>query len=234
MDGALVLDQIIDPDLIERARVEFLAEYADYLALPPPGDALIVGDRRIQVPVRVRGRFADTSLFGNPFILSAVGAALDEDVIMGNYGVVVSLPGAPDQHVHSDGVELFPKTPLDPLLPSWAITVAIPLLAMNLDHGSTEVHLGSHRKAERDCTAPCSPDVPEGSCLMWSYRVRHRGTANRSDAIRPLLVATYQRSWFFDDANYNRHAPLHVPEDQWYQLSDEHRRLLRRAAPLKD
>jgi hypothetical protein len=236
VDGALVLDQIADPELITRARVEFLAEYAAYLDSPPPADALIVGDQRIQVPVRMRGSFADASLFGNPFVLAALRAALDDDVIIGNYGVVVSLPGAPEQHLHRDGGELFPSAPLEPLLPAWAITVAIPLLAMNTEHGSTELHLGTHRKPEADTTKIFSPDVAEGSCLMWNYRVHHRGMPNRSAAARPLLTATYQRSWFYDDTNYNKHAPLHVPEDTWHRLSAEHRRLLRRVTrqPLPD
>lgn len=233
VDGALVLDHIIDPELITRARVEFLAEYAAYLNSPPPTDAFIVGDQRIQVPVRMRASFADASLFGNPFILAAVRAALEDDVIIGNYGVVASLPGAPEQHLHRDGGALFPGMPLEPLLPGWAITVAIPLLAMNAEHGSTEVHLGTHRKPEVDASRICSPVVPEGSCLMWNYRVHHRGMQNRSDAARPLLTATYQRPWFFDDTNYNQHAPLHVPEDTWHRLSAEHRRLLRRVTPQR-
>ena len=176
----------------------------------------------------MRGSFADAALFGNPFILSAVRAALDDDVIIGNYGVVVVAFGSAGATPAPRRGRALSRMPLEPLLPAWAITVAIPLLAMNAEHGSTEVHLGTHRKPEVDATKICSPDVPEGSCLMWNYRVHHRGMPNRSAAARPLLTATYQRSWFYDDANYNKHAPLHVPEDTWHRLSAEHRRLLRR------
>jgi hypothetical protein len=52
--------------------------------------------------------------------------------------------------------------------------------------------------------APEDPVVLAGSCLLMDYRLRHGGTANRSETVRPILYNVYQRRWFRDFVNYGQ------------------------------
>jgi ectoine hydroxylase-related dioxygenase (phytanoyl-CoA dioxygenase family) len=98
---------------------------------------------------------------------------------------------------------------------------------MNDLHGTTALWPGSHRGTKEEPNgASVEPRVPEGSCLLWDYRLWHGGTANRSSAPRPLLYATYCRSWFVDHHNFSGQAPLSVAPDA--DLSPELVRLLAR------
>ncbi|HUS97947.1 MAG TPA: phytanoyl-CoA dioxygenase family protein, partial [Hyphomicrobiaceae bacterium] len=191
-DGALVLQGIVDPALILEARKTFLQRYSRYLNGQEHGDALQVGDRRLQITVSFEPPFDRPELFANAWLLQVLRAVFADDFVLGGYGVVCSLPGAQSQHCHRDGGILFSQSGLDRLLPAAAITVAIPLLDMNEIHGTTAIWLGSHRDCDLAAVHTSAekseePVVQEGSCVLWDYRVAHAGTPNRSTMPRPLL-----------------------------------------------
>ena len=103
---------------------------------------------------------------------------------------------------------------------------------MNDIRGTTSLWLGSHRGAHRDSDAGgTKPVVREGSCLLWDYRLKHGGTANRSDTVRPLLYLTYCRPWWVDHVNFatRRRSRLRVRRGFVQGLDELHRRLLVRA-----
>jgi ectoine hydroxylase-related dioxygenase (phytanoyl-CoA dioxygenase family) len=131
-----------------------------------------------------------------------VRLALSETAILETYGAVVSLPEADEQHIHRDGPPLFDSA-ISPLLPSHALTFALPLVEMNDEHGSTAFWPGSHRWRTLNEAAPSEvPVVPVGSCLLWDFRLFHRGTPNRSKRYRPFVYATYARRWYQDPVNF--------------------------------
>jgi len=129
---------------------------------------------------------------------------------MFSFGAVVSHPGAEDQHVHSDGGSLFGDSPLEPLLPPYAITVIVPLVDMNSETGTTRVWPGSHRmtKEDLDHADPDDPVVSKGSILLMDYRLQHGGLANRSTGPRPILSLVFARPWFRDVVNFEKQPPL--------------------------
>jgi len=149
VDGALILEDIVDAALIVQARLAFGKMYARYLDGNKHDDALKIGGRRLQITVDLEPPFDDPQLFANPWILPILNAALDKDFVLGACVVVCSLPDAPTQHFHRDGGILFPYRNLDKVLPAAAIQVAIPLLEMNDVNGTTALSLGSHRNADR-------------------------------------------------------------------------------------
>src|SRR5262249_1141000 len=152
------------------------------------------------------------------------------DFILGAYGVVCSLPGAPSQHIHQDGGDLFPQAALNRMLPLAAATVGIPLVEMNEINGTTALWLGSHRDETRAETENGEePLLREGSCVLWDYRLRHCGTPNRSAVPRPLLYMTYCRPWFMDHKNYWKQAPVRAARRFLVDLPEDLRRLLVRA-----
>eukprot|EP01034_Spumella_vulgaris_P021942 gene21942-28022_t len=45
----------------------------------------------------------------------------------------------------------------------------------------------------------------------FDYRVLHRGTANRSENIRPILVFTFAKPWYKDLLNFPHRSLFDVP-----------------------
>jgi ectoine hydroxylase-related dioxygenase (phytanoyl-CoA dioxygenase family) len=229
-DGALVLEDIINPTMILEARDIFVQRYDRYLDGRKRDDAVEVGERRPMITLEIKAPFDRRELLANPWLCTVLRAAFEDDFILGAYGVVCSLPGAPRQHIHQDGGDLFPQAALNRMLPLAAATVAIPLVEMNETHGTTALWLGSHRDETRvETEIGDEPLVREGSCVLWDYRLRHCGTPNRSAVPRPLLYMTYCRPWFMDHKNYRKQAPLRVPERSLADLPEDLWHLLVRA-----
>jgi len=226
-DGALVLEDIVNPALIRETREIFVQRYDRYLDGREHDDALPVGDRRLVITVDLESPFDRRELVANAWLLSVLSVAFGDDFVLDAYGVVCSLPGAPRQPIHQDGGDLFPQAAMNRLLPIVAVTIAIPLLEMNEVHGTTALWLGSHRDEAR---APAEigdePLVREGSCMLWDYRLWHGGTPNRSAVPRPLLYMTYCRPWFWDHKNYGKQAPLRAAKGFLAELPDDLRHLL--------
>jgi hypothetical protein len=233
-EGALILEDIVSPSLILEARENFIKRYSRYLDGQKPEDALEVGERRLMITVDMEPPFNRRELLANSWLLSVLRAAFEGDFVLGAYGVVCSLPSAPEQHIHQDGGDLFPQAGLNRLLPLVAVTVGIPLLEMNEVHGTTALWPGSHLDDTRvSLETGDKPRVREGSCVLWDYRVRHGGTPNRSPRPRPLLYMTYCRPWFFDHKNYRKQAPLRAPKRLLSELPEDLRPLLWRASEIQ-
>ena len=94
--------------------------------------------------------------------------------------------------------------PLSAMLPAYALTAGLPLIEMNDLHGTTAIRPGSHRRPAGTAGGDeeIRPVVPPGSCMMWDFRTRHRGTPNASAVPRPMLYCTYSRPWFRDPVNF--------------------------------
>jgi ectoine hydroxylase-related dioxygenase (phytanoyl-CoA dioxygenase family) len=181
------------------------------------------------ITVDLEPPFEHRELVANPWLLSVLRAAFDDDVVLAAYGVVCSLPGAPKQHIHIDGSDLFPQAGINRVLPIVAVTVAIPLLEMNEIHGTTALWPRSHRDGKvASSETGDEPLVREGSCAIWDYRLLHSGTPNRSATPRPLLYMTYCRAWFLDHKNYQQQASVRAPKGFLAKLPEDLRRLLAR------
>jgi hypothetical protein len=209
-DGTLILEDIVEPALIREARETFVQRYDRYLDGREHDDALQVGNRRLMITVDLEPPFERRELIANPWLWPILSAAF--------------------QGEFEDGGDIFPQAGLNRLLPTFAVTVGIPLLEMNENHGTTALWPGSHRdEARASADNGIEPRVREGSCVVWDYRLRHGGTANRSPVPRPLLYMTYCRPWFLDHKNYRRQAPLRAPKRTLANLPEDLCRLLIRA-----
>jgi len=229
-NGALILEDIVDAALIREARESFLERYVCYLDGHKHDDALQVGERRLMITLEVEPPFARRELIANPLLISVLKAAFEDDFVLGAYGIVCSLPGAPQQPIHQDGADLFRQTALNRLLPLVAVTVGIPLVEMNEVNGTTALWPRSHRDDTLASTEKADePLVREGSCVLWDYRLSHGGTPNRSTATRPLLYMTYCRSWFLDHKNYRQQAAVRASKCILATVPEDLRRLLVRA-----
>jgi hypothetical protein len=229
-DGTLILEDIVDLSLIREARDSFLKRYVRYLDGQKHEDALQVGERRQMITLDIEPPFERRELIANPFLISVLNAAFEDDVVLGAYGVVCSLPAAPSQPIHQDGADLFRQAALNRLLPVVAVTVGIPLVEMNEINGTTALWPQSHRDDTLASTEIADePLVREGSCVIWDYRLRHSGTPNRGTAPRPLLYMTYCRAWFMDHKNYRQQAAVRASKRVLANVPKDLQRLLVRA-----
>lgn len=227
--GCVRFEHLFDPALIDALRDEYQRQFPDVEA-NPPDDLKKVGERRLQLAVRLSGPFLSPALYANPALLAFAAAALGEDLLIDSLAVVTALPGAAPQHLHRDHLDLFAEVPLArALVGSYAITVAIPLVDLTPATGTTKLFLGSHR-GKLDEDAFDLPYGARGDCYAMDYRLWHRGTDNLSAAERPIIYLVYARPWFIDINNYGDQRRLNLAAADRAAIPVEHRTLFRRLA----
>jgi hypothetical protein len=136
-------------------------------------------------------------------------------------GVVIAEPGAALQGMHRDGKQLFAAAELAAggcALPCHCVTVFVPLVPLcggEGGNGPTQFFPGTHHcpdSADPRVTLSAGGGVEfecdAGSCILFDYRIHHRGLQNSSSDRRPLLYFTFGRSWFQDATNYSSTASI--------------------------
>ena len=235
-DNFLVIDRLFDPALIDAAAAEVHGQFTDLdaEALPPH---LRVGPRRIQLPVQLKGALLEPALYANPLLLRMLEPLLGRKFLIDSFTCVVAFPGAPEQRLHRDHDDLFmDRQELRERLAPYAITVTIPLIDFTEDTGATRLFAGSQAlggPAVDEQLAEAEGKlsyVKRGGCYLMDYRLIHRGTANRSDRMRPMLSLIYARPWFTDAENFNAHPRITIARDDVARIPAEHRPLFRRLA----
>lgn len=214
-NGYAILDHVLPEPLMAGLKRAFEQRYSEYFSDESRDETLAIGDRRALLALHMADGFGDPLVYANPAVVALARLALGRDAILESYGAVLSLPGAARQHVHRDGPALFDSA-ISPLLPAHALTVALPMIEMNEQHGTTALWPGSHRWPKPDESKPSiSPVVPVGSCMLWDFRLYHCGTANQSERRRPFVYATYARRWYQDPINFEQgsHERLAFDED---------------------
>ncbi len=227
LHGTLVIKQAFDVNLIQTMHAAFMEHYQRYLTNKRHADALHVGDKRFMVTVALEAPFDNPSLYGNPFVAPILKTLLTRHYLLRGFGAVVSLPGAKAQHVHRDFPGLFPETPIDAMLPCFAITLIVPLIEANETTGTTLVWPQTHRMS-LEKAAEVKPEMPIlelGDCLLNDFRLVHGGSPNNSDQVRPILYNLYTRPWFQDSANYSKQEPLQISPETLNGVPEEHRHL---------
>lgn len=226
--GCLRLSEMLPSATVDELRTAYLDRYGDYLTGDKLQNALQVGNRRHMITVELEAPFLDHQLYANPLILPVLRQLLGDDLVLGSFASVTSLPGAKMQHLHRDTTTLFDAN-LDRTLPTYAITLFIPLREFNESNGTTRLLLGSHVKLqeEGEKCQPVEPVVPLGGALLLDYRLLHQGTANRSNEPRPMLYFVYHRSWFKDYLNYRKQPFLKLSAANRIKIPEEHRPMFR-------
>lgn len=231
--GVMIFDDVLPVATISGLHDAYRTAYTNYHQDREFADALAVGDKRTMITIAVEGVFNDPDLYANPTVFPLIKRLLGDDVILGSFVSVTSLPGSLDQKAHLDMPLLFEAERFSAELPSYSLTLVIPLVDMNATNGTTAFFPGSHKRVadEPPGSDPVAPDVPVGSTLLFDARVWHGGTPNRSRAPRPVLYNTYQRSWFRDTVNFLSQSPLVMDPAEWAKIPAQHRNLFDWARP---
>jgi len=230
--GCVLLKSVLGRDYIAQLHRAFVENYRQYLEDREFPDALTVGTKRTQVTVAIEGPFNSPQLYANEFVLPVLKLVLGEQLIVGSFGAVVSLPGAPNQHSHRDHPNIYELSDaeasdpwVDIVLPPYALNAIVPLVPLNATNGTTHLWLGSHLvpKSKAMEMPDVDPQVEVGDCLLVDYRLMHAGNANHSPNPRPILYNMYCRPWFRDSRNYRQQRPVRISREEYLQVPQEFR-----------
>lgn len=230
--GYAILDHVVPEEKVRALNIELLETYDRSLRGGDTDEVKEVGTERYMIALRLTGGFGDPLIFANPLVVAIVREILEPTAILEAYGAVVSLGGALAQPNHRDAPHLY-GSEISAMLPAHALTFALPLIEMNEIHGTTKLWPGSHRWRTIDDTGEAiDPVVPVGSCMLWDFRLVHRGTANISAVPRPMVYCTYARPWYRDPVNFKKKKMRRVDFDAAFleTLSEDTRKLIAHAA----
>jgi len=227
--GVLLMKEVFDPALLTRCHDTFVERYQSYLSDVRHKDALRIGDKRFQITLDMEPPYNSPELYGNGLIVPLMRRLVGQECILGCFVSVMSLPGSENQRLHKDHKDLFHDDPDGKTVPSFAVTVMVPLVDLDEQVGTTRIVKGSHRLTTRESrNLPMqTPIVKLGDCYLMDYRVSHHGQANRSNTPRPIVSMLYQRPWFRDYMNFRKQPPMRLEREAYDAIPESLQPLFR-------
>ncbi len=218
--GFAILRNVFDKAFIDLLHTEFVQNYKHHLIPEDKEDALTVGNKRYKTSVELNAPFDSIDLLANSQIMPAVRKIIDDKVVLASVVCVTSLPGAQEQSSHRDHPWLF-GTPIDRLLPSYALKMVVPLVPMNPETGTTRVWPESQNNVDAVALDSDSVDpvLDAGDCMFTDYNLMHQGLANKSGYPRPVLFLSYAKHWFRDEQNFQKQEHLVASKSVQRKLS---------------
>ena len=220
-DGALIIDDLADIDLIDRV----LAEMTPYIEATPPGSDDFSGRNTRRTGALVARSPSSHELIQHPMILDVTGKLLHRaQSYQLHLTQVISIgPDSPGQSIHRDQWAFdffeFPSDHHVQCNTIWALT------DFTEENGATRLMPGSQdlpNSFEHTVDETVPAEMSKGSCLLYTGKVYHGGGANRSDETRIGLNITYDVGWLRQEENQY----LSVPHDVAATLSDDLLRLI--------
>ncbi len=171
--------------------------------------------------------FADPEVFANPTILAILNRVFPQEYAMVQYGADVPVKGSDYQEIHRDHRPLFTD---DIVTPLYALAVNIPLIDVNEENGPFQMARGTHfmnraeglRKIESGEIPLESFHLQMGDVAIRTPLALHRGSPNRTDKPRPMVVMGYVMHWL--------HTPkvdVTLPRDYYQSLPEQVQKMLR-------
>lgn len=186
------------------------------------------GPARYYVTLPFTEPFADPAIFEDEDVLAIVRGLVGEDAVMPQLATDTPLLGSDYQDIHRDAPPLFPETGEE--TPPFQLAVNFPLVDVTVENGPFEVARGTHmmpkeeglRRIESGEIKLESIAMRLGDVMIRDVRGLHRGTPNRTNEPRPMVVIGYSRRWLF-----RPEVSIHVPRAALDTLSARARHLLR-------
>jgi ectoine hydroxylase-related dioxygenase (phytanoyl-CoA dioxygenase family) len=208
-DGALIIDGLADPALIDTIQ----SEMADHVAHTPNGADTFSGFSTRRTGALIARSPASRDLVRHPLILDVTAKLLDRAK---NHQVhltqIISIgPGSPGQDIHRDQWAFdffeFPSDYHVQCNTIWAMT------DFTEENGATRLIPGSQDWPNEfghgvDETVPA--EMTKGSCLLYTGKVYHGGGENRSDHTRVGLNLTYCVAWLRQEENQYLSCPPEI------------------------
>jgi ectoine hydroxylase-related dioxygenase (phytanoyl-CoA dioxygenase family) len=224
-DGLCILRGVFAPSLVERWAQAFQALFAERQARP--GGLAPREQARYYLTLPWTAPFADEAVFANPAILGVLNRVFPQEYAMVQLGADVPLKGSDYQEIHRDYRPLFTDATVTPL---YALAVNFPLVDVTSENGPFEQARGTHLLPREEALQKvASGEIPmetfplqRGDVMIRTPLALHRGTPNRTDAPRPMVVMGYVMHWL--------HTPkvdLTLPRDYYDRLPPNLQKMLR-------
>jgi ectoine hydroxylase-related dioxygenase (phytanoyl-CoA dioxygenase family) len=196
-DGYVIVEGLLDPDRLERARVDL----SRVLAETPTGRNSFEGFST----QRVYALFAKTRVFDeaavDPLVLSVLDGVLEQYQLSAPVGIQIG-PGEQAQVLHRDQ-SVYPL-PRDhaPVV----VNTMWPLDDFTSQNGATRLVPGSHLwgddRRPSDDDELLLAEMPAGSALFYLGNLWHGGGANDTDQPRLGVILEYVVSWLRPQENH--------------------------------
>lgn len=225
-DGFCVLRAHFPRETLDLWREAFIPLLEDHISRE--GHLENRGPARYYVTLPFAAPFADPAIFEDEDVLAICERLVGEDMVMCQLATDTPLLGSEYQDIHRDALPLFPETNEE--TPPFQLAVNFPLVDVTAETGPFEVARRTHMmsKAEglrrlESGEARLEPITMRlGDVIIRDVRGLHRGTPNRTETPRPMVVIGYSRRWL-----YRPEVNIRVPRHVLNSLSDRGRRLLR-------
>ena len=224
-DGLCILRGVFERSLIDEWAAAFDALFAE--RQNQPGGLAPREQSRYYLTLPWTAPFANPDVFLNPTILSLLDRVFYQEYVMVQMGADVPLQGSQYQEIHRDYRPLFAD---DILTPLYALAVNFPLVDVNENNGPFQQARGTHlmgrqeglKKIENYEIPIESFPMQKGDVMIRTPLALHRGTPNRTDTPRPMVVMGWVIHWL--------HTPkvdLTLPRDFYETLPPDAQKRLR-------
>lgn len=225
-DGFCVLPRHLPAQTLTAWRAQFMPLLATHIQRE--GRMKNRGEGRYYVTLPFAAPWADEAVFMDADVLAVVERLVGADPVLCQLATDTPLIGSDYQATHRDAPPLFPELPGE--TPPFQLAVNFPLVDVTLENGPMEIARGTHLihrdegMAKLETGEARLEPVPMelGDVMIRDVRGLHRGTPNRTDVPRPMVVVGYSRKWLL-----RPEVSIHVPDQTWERLSERARRLLR-------
>lgn len=171
--------------------------------------------------------FANKDVFANPVILGVLNRVFFQEYRMVQLAADIPCQGSEYQEIHRDFRPLFTDQIVTPL---YALAVNFPLVEVTPDNGPFQMARGTHVMPRDEALVKIrAGEIPiesfymqPGDVTIRSPLAMHRGSPNRTNQPRPMVVMGYVMHWL--------HTPkvdLTLPRDYYESLPQELQEMLR-------
>ena len=225
-DGFCVMPAQFTPATLASWREAFTPRLQAHIARE--GHLQNRGPARYYVTLPFSPPYSDPAIFGDEDVLGVVERLVGKDPVFCQLATDTPLRGSDYQDVHRDALPLFPE--MDQETPPFQLAINFPLVDVTLDNGPVEIARGTHcltkteglRRLQSGEVQLEPVPMRLGDVMVRDVRGLHRGTPNRTEEPRPMVVLGYSRSWLL-----RPEVHIRVPRPALPTLSERARRLLR-------
>jgi ectoine hydroxylase-related dioxygenase (phytanoyl-CoA dioxygenase family) len=225
-DGFCILPNHFSPEKLDHWRQRFLPLLERHISRE--GHLQNRGPARYYVTLPFTEPFADPCIYEDDDVLAIVEQLVGTDAVMCQLASDTPLLGSTTQDVHRDALPLFPETGQE--TPPFQLAVNFPLVDVRMENGPFEVARQTHlmskeeglRRLEHGELTLEPITMKLGDVMVRDVRGLHRGTPNRTNEPRPMVVIGYSRRWLF-----RPEVSIQIPRAALDKLSGRARHLLR-------
>jgi len=225
-DGFCILPGHFSAEKLDRWRQSFLPLLERHIARE--GHLQNRGPARYYVTLPFTDPFADPDIYEDDDVLAIVGQLVGTDAVMCQLASDTPILGSTTQEIHRDALPLFPETGEETA--PFQLAVNFPLVDVRIENGPFEVARRTHmmskeeglRRLEHGELTLEPITLKLGDVMVRDVRGLHRGTPNRTEEPRPMIVIGYSRRWLF-----RPEVSIDIPRATFDKLSSRARELLR-------